>query len=125
MFRYLSLLLSSILLAGCASKIDYNSSSLRLKIGMEKEEVASVMGAPRRTDVNQDRERWIYWNPVYYGFTLVDNENLAQDRLVVTFKDGKVDRWGKQTISDDVMEASQKTIESSYKAARELQKTAP
>lgn len=92
---------------------------------MSKPEVSEILGSPRRTDVNEDRERWVYWNKVLIGFTPIDNESLAQDRLVVTFKDGKVTRWGKQTIADDITEASQKTIESSYKAAREMQKTSP
>lgn len=80
------------------------------------------MGEPRRSDVTEDRERWIYWNKVMMGYLLMDNESLAQDRLVVTFRDGKVSRWGNQTLADDIMEASQKTIESSYKAAQEASK---
>lgn len=114
------------LLGGCATNnIDYNRSSALLVLGMSKPEVSAILGSPRRTDVNEDRERWIYWNKVLVGFTPIDNESLAQDRLVVTFKEGKVTRWGKQTIADDITEASQKTIESSYKAAREMQKTSP
>ncbi len=114
------------LVAGCATnQIDYNSSSRLLGLGMSKPEVTAILGNPRRSDVNEDRERWIYWNKVLIGFTPIDNENLAQDRLVVTFKDGKVTRWGKQTIADDVTEASQKSIESSYKALREMQKPVP
>lgn len=114
------------LLGGCATNnIDYNRSSALLGLGMSKPEVSAILGSPRRTDVNEDRERWIYWNKVLVGFTPIDNESLAQDRLVVTFKEGKVTRWGKQTIADDITEASQKTIESSYKAAREMQKTSP
>ncbi len=114
------------LLGGCATNnIDYNRNSALLGLGMSKPEVSEILGSPRRTDVNEDRERWVYWNKVLIGFTPIDNESLAQDRLVVTFKDGKVTRWGKQTIADDITEASQKTIESSYKAAREMQKTLP
>lgn len=114
------------LLGGCATNnIDYNRNSALLGLGMSKPEVSEILGSPRRTDVNEDRERWVYWNKVLIGFTPIDNESLAQDRLVVTFKDGKVTRWGKQTIADDITEASQKTIESSYKAAREMQKTSP
>jgi outer membrane protein assembly factor BamE (lipoprotein component of BamABCDE complex) len=101
-------LVSLFMLSGCANRIDYNQKSLSLSLGMSKQEVQSVMGQPRRTDVNQDRERWIYWNPVMVGFTPVDNEQLAQDRLVVTFVGGKVTKWGKQTLSDDIMENTQK-----------------
>ncbi|MGA8121330.1 outer membrane protein assembly factor BamE domain-containing protein [Rouxiella badensis] len=97
-----------LFLSGCANRIDYNKASLNLGLGMTKSEVQSIMGAPRRTDVNSDRERWIYWNPVLIGFTPVDNEQLAQDRLVVTFVGGKVSKWGKQTIADDITENTQK-----------------
>jgi hypothetical protein len=53
------------------------------------------------------------------GLTPVDNEQLAQDRLVVTFENGKVARWGNQTLTADMMEASQKTIEASYKVMQQ------
>lgn len=45
------------------------------------------------------------------GFTPVDNEQLSQDRLVVTFINEKVAKWGKQTLSDDILESSQKTTQ--------------
>ncbi|HIQ53959.1 MAG TPA: outer membrane protein assembly factor BamE [Pseudomonas pachastrellae] len=111
MYRFLFLVFTALLLAGCAgNRIDYNRSSLDLAIGMTKAEVQSIMGDPRRTDVNAERERWIYWNPTVYGFTPVDNEQLAQDRLVVTFEGGKVSRWGKQTLADDIMENSRQLM---------------
>ncbi|ASR91438.1 hypothetical protein AFA_08585 [Alcaligenes faecalis] len=82
------------------------------------------MGEPRRTDVNEDRERWIFWNPAIIGFTPIDNETLAQDRLVVTFVEGKVTRWGNQTYIDDAAEISRKTMENSMTLIKETQKTA-
>jgi len=104
------------ILAGCAShRIDYNRQSMNLSLGMSKTEVQTVMGSPRRTEVNELRERWIFWNPVMMGFTPVDNEHMAQDRLVVTFQEDKVVKWGNQTMADDIMEASQKSMETSYK----------
>lgn len=123
--KFALVLAAAALVVGCANKIDYNSSSRQLGIGMNKAEVSAVLGDPRRTDVNEERERWIYWNRTIVGFTPIDNEMLSQDRLVVTFKDGKVTRWGNQTLSDDMAEASQKAINSSYKAAREMQKPLP
>jgi outer membrane protein assembly factor BamE (lipoprotein component of BamABCDE complex) len=120
MRNIIAVLLFALTLAGCANnRIDYNQKSMNLSLGMSKADVQAVMGLPRRTDVNQDRERWIYWNPVMMGFTPVDNEQLAQDRLVVTFEDGKVARWGNQTLTDDMLEASQKSIESSYKVMQQ------
>jgi len=110
--KCIALVLAVLSLAGCASKIDYNRASLNLSLGMDKTDVQRVMGTPRRTDVNSDRERWIYWNPVVIGFTPIDNEQLAQDRLVVTFVNAKVTKWGKQTIADDITENTQKLYQS-------------
>ncbi|SHK54004.1 outer membrane protein assembly factor BamE domain-containing protein [Halomonas caseinilytica] len=114
---FVAVLLLTGLLSGCAAnRIDYNQASMNLALGMSKQQVQSVLGDPRRTDVNASRERWIYWNPVMVGFTPVDNESLAQDRLVVTFEDGEVARWGKQTLADDMLEASQKMMGETYNA---------
>lgn len=92
-----------VLLTGCAQKIDYNKQSMFLSLNMNKNEVTQILGTPRRTDVNTDRERWIYWNKVLLvpSYILLDNEQLATDRLVVTFVNGKVTKWGQQTMSED------------------------
>ena len=105
---------SSIAITACApseQKIDYNQKSMLLSLGMTKNDVMQIMGAPRRTDVNAEREPWIYWNKTRYAYTIVDNEQLANDRLVVTFVNGKVTKWGQQTLTDDLMESSQKTAQ--------------
>lgn len=91
--------------------IDYNQRSLQLSLGMSKSDVMQVMGQPRRTDVNQERDRWIYWNKALYGYTIVDNEQLATDRITVTFVNGRVTKWGQQTLTDDIMESTQKTAQ--------------
>ncbi|AVX13794.1 outer membrane protein assembly factor BamE domain-containing protein [Stutzerimonas stutzeri] len=118
--RKILIVAALLIIAGCANnRIDYNRQSMNLSLGMSKADVQATMGLPRRTDVNEDRERWIYWNPVVMGLTPVDNEQLAQDRLVVTFENGKVARWGNQTLTADMMEASQKTIEASYKVMQQ------
>ena len=100
---------ASALLSGCANKVDYNQRSMLLSLGMNKNSVMEIMGPPKRTDVNSERERWIYWSDVMYGFTVINNEQLATDRLTVTFVNGKVTKWGQQTFTDDMMESSQKT----------------
>lgn len=105
---------SLLTITACAPKIqrvDYNQQSMHLSLGMTKNDVMQIMGSPRRTDVNQDRERWIYWNKVLYGYTVVDNEQLATDRLTVTFVNGKVTKWGQQTLTDDMLETTQKTAQ--------------
>ncbi|MCK7562529.1 outer membrane protein assembly factor BamE domain-containing protein [Citrobacter koseri] len=116
---------ASIVTTACAPKvdtIDYNQRSLKLSLGMSKSDVMQVMGQPRRTDVNQERERWIYWNKALYGYTIVDNEQLATDRLTVTFVDGKVTKWGQQTLTDDILESTQKTAQAYADAAKETKK---
>lgn len=105
--------LSVLIATGCAPKVqtvDYNQRSMLLSLGMSKNDVMQVMGSPRRTDVNEERERWIYWNKSLYGYTIIDNEQLAPDRLTVTFVNGKVTKWGQQTLTDDMMESTQKTV---------------
>ena len=51
------------------------------------------------------------WNKALYGYTIIDNEQLANDRLVITFVNGKVTKWGQQTLTDDIMESSQKSAQ--------------
>lgn len=117
--------LSVLAVTACAPKVDtvdYNQRSLQLSLGMSKANVLEIMGEPRRTDVNQERERWIYWNKVLYGYTVVDNEQLATDRLTVTFVKGKVAKWGQQTMTDDLVESTQKTAQAYADAAREAKK---
>lgn len=48
----------------------------------------------------------------------MDNESLATDRLVVTFENGKVTRWGQQTFTDDAMEMSQKNMQAIIEATK-------
>ncbi|HFU2857264.1 TPA: outer membrane protein assembly factor BamE [Enterobacter cloacae] len=128
--KTISALLAAIVgittLAGCTpihqpappkvERIDYNKRSLSLSIGMTKAQVMDVMGAPRRTDVNTDRERWVYWNKVIYGYAIVDDERLANDRLTVTFVDSKVTKWGAQTTTEDIIEVQRKSAEAMAKA---------
>lgn len=115
------LIAASLLMSACAPKIqntDYNQRSMLLSLGMGKNDVMQIMGTPRRTDVNAERERWIYWNKALYGYTVVDNEQLATDRLTVTFVNGKVTKWGQQTLTDDMVEATQKTAQAYADAAK-------
>lgn len=113
--------LSVLAVTACAPKVqtvDYNQKSMLLSLGMGKNDVMQVLGSPRRTDVTSERERWIYWNKVLYGYTIIDNEQLATDRLVVTFVNGKVTKWGQQTLTDDLLESSQKTAQAYAEAVK-------
>ena len=101
------LLLSLLVVAGCAtSNVDYNKQSINLSVGMSKADVLSVLGEPNRTDVTQTREKWVFWNPTLIGFTPVDNEQLAQNKLTVVFKDERVASWGKGDDISSILESS-------------------
>lgn len=103
----------ALLLAGCASKsINYGEQSINLELGMSKSQVTAIMGPPKRTDVNEKRERWVYWNKTAYGLVLVDNEMLAGDKLTVTFEDGKVTGWSQNAYMDDAAEIQKQMLES-------------
>jgi outer membrane protein assembly factor BamE (lipoprotein component of BamABCDE complex) len=118
----LAVVLGGVLLTGCAGQgIDYNAASSSLQIGMSKEQVRHQLGSPRRTDVNAERERWIYWSPAVYGFTPVDSEVLAADRLVVTFREGGVTQWGNQTMQADALEMSSKIMSGVYSQQNQAQ----
>lgn len=108
--------LSSLAVTGCVTQTDYNQKSMVLAIGMDKGTVIQILGTPRRTDVNPERERWIYWNKSLLGLTVIDSEQLAQDRLVVTFVNGKLEKWGQQTITDDIVDSTAKSA-AAYSAA--------
>ncbi|MDX6915638.1 outer membrane protein assembly factor BamE [Pectobacterium carotovorum] len=116
------IVVSMLIITACAptvQTVDYNQKSMLLSLGMSKNDVMQILGTPRRTDVNQERERWIYWNKSRYGYTIIDNENVATDRLVVTFIGGKVTKWGQQTLADDITENTQKI----YQQVRENPQT--
>jgi outer membrane protein assembly factor BamE (lipoprotein component of BamABCDE complex) len=108
---------------GCAQKINYGQLSLNLELGMTKQKVMGVLGTPRRTDVNDERERWYYWNSTQVGLASVDNEMLSSDKISVTFKGGKLTKWGAQNYMDDVMESQQKLLESTLNKPIRVEQT--
>lgn len=107
-----------ILVSGCASSTNYGKKSLLLDLGMSKAAVVSILGEPKRTDVNSEREKWVYWNPQIYGFTPVDSEILSEDKLILTFVDGNLSKWGRGADLGDIVESShdmQKALLDYYK----------
>lgn len=93
-------LVGALLLAGCAGPRvpAVTSRSMSLSMGMDKQQVISVMGAPRKTSAKMTEvglsERYFWWTPTRIGFTNVDNEMLTPDRVFVRFVNGKVVEWG-------------------------------
>ena len=105
--KIITLLVASVTLLSCASGVNYGRQSLTLEIGMTKAYVLSVLDEPKRTDVNLDREKWVYWNAKLYGFTPIDSEVLAEDKLMLVFEDGRLSKWGKGADLGDIIETSQ------------------
>lgn len=71
---------------------------MRLSMGMDKNQVTDVMGAPRKASAKMTdqglSERFFWWSPTLIGFSNVDNEMLSNDRVFVRFVNGKVVEWG-------------------------------
>lgn len=116
MSKIIALALMVFWLAGCAPSVqmvDFHQKALSLSLGMNKSDVTHILGAPKRTEVIEESERWIYWNKVRSGNTYIDNEQLATDRLTVTFINGAVSDWGQDILSDDNQDSSNIMIQAS------------
>lgn len=107
-----------LLMVGCANQtINYGQSSMDLELVMSKAEVLAILGQPRRTAVSEHGESWMYWNKTSYGIAVVDNEWLAADKLMVTFVDGGLVKWGQNFMMQDVIDAQKEMMES-YQGSR-------
>lgn len=65
---------------------------------MNKNEVIAVLGAPKKTSMRKSGdvviEELSYWSKTMVGFTPMDNEALAQDRVTIVLEDGVVTEYG-------------------------------
>lgn len=107
MNKILALLVSAVITTGCATT-PYTTKSMSVGMGMTKSEVVSVMGPPKRASARKTPEglveRLSWWSPVLIGFTPIDNEMMASDRVFVGFLNGKVVEWGDKYDPSDTME---------------------
>jgi hypothetical protein len=121
MKKLVTFLLGTFVVFGCAT-VDYTSRAMGLRMDMTKEQVVGLMGPPKRVSARKASnglvESYSWWSPKMYGFTPVDNEYLATDRMFVRFLDGKVVEWGDKL---DFSEAIEKSRESQAEALRNLQ----
>ena len=106
-----TLTLASILLilCGCAT-VDYTTKAMDVSMGMTKEEVLTLMGKPKRVSARKNNEdlieRFSWWSPKLIGFTPIDNEIIATDRVFVRFVNGKVVEWGDRYDFSESMDKS-------------------
>lgn len=97
---------------------------MRLTMGMDKGQVVAVMGTPRKASAKMMddglSERYFWWSPTLIGFTYVDNEMLAQDRVFVRFINGKVVEWGDKydysAMLDSLTDAQREALKASRPA---------
>lgn len=98
-------------LFGCATTIDYTSKAMNVSMDMTKEQVLSLMGPPKRVSARKSNdgliERFSWWSPKVIGFTPIDNEIIATDRVFVRFLNGKVMEWGDKYDFSESIEKSQ------------------
>lgn len=110
MYKFITLVLVLFFLAGCATTENYTSKAMKVSMDMTKEEVIAFMGVPKRVSARKSNdglvERFSWWSPKIIGFTPIDNEMLAADRVFVRFLNGKVVEWGDKYDFSESMEKS-------------------
>jgi len=84
MNRYLLLFILSLSMLGCATNM--KEQFQRVKVGMEKDDVLSLMDSPQRTQRWHGMDRWTY---IFYD----DNQRLEKE---VHFADGVANYVGDQ-----------------------------
>jgi major membrane immunogen (membrane-anchored lipoprotein) len=99
-------LVTASLLAGCATT-NYANKAMSINMGMSKAQVVALMGPPKKSSARKIPEglveRYSWWSPKVIGFTPIDNEMLASDRVSVVFENGKVVEWGdKYDFADSI-----------------------
>lgn len=110
MKKIIILTLAALFAYGCATA-NYAQKAMSISMDMTKEQVLDLMGPPKRVAArksvnNQLVERYSWWSPKMIGFTPIDNELIATDRVFVSFKDGKVVEWGDRYDVSDSIERS-------------------
>jgi hypothetical protein len=65
-------------------------------------------------------EKYSWWNRAMIGYVPVNNEMLSQDRIYVTFLDGKVKEWGDKFDPADMIDKSMQINERTSKALTEM-----
>lgn len=111
--RIFGLWLAALALTGCATQASYTSKAMALNMDMSKEQVVGLMGPPRNSSARKTPdgmvERYSWWSPKLIGFTPIDSEMVASDRVFVRFLNGKVVEWGDKYDFSETMEKSRES----------------
>jgi hypothetical protein len=95
--KILALVFVLLLVCGCAT-VNYTSKAMGVTMNMTKDQVLTLMGPPKRVSARKNNdyliERFSWWSPKLIGFTPIDNETIATDRVFVRFVNGKAVEWG-------------------------------
>lgn len=91
--------LALLFLSACAStSINYAQEASKINLGMSKSDVLAILGTPKKTSMRKVGdvvvEEMSYWSKTIVGFSTLDNEALAQDRVTVVLEDGVVTEYG-------------------------------
>ncbi|OIO35612.1 MAG: hypothetical protein AUJ74_05160 [Candidatus Omnitrophica bacterium CG1_02_44_16] len=124
MKKLVCLFAMAIFMCGCATCPTLGEKSTMLKVGMSKQEVKNILGAPKTTSVQKlddgIQEKWAYWTKKMIGYVVFDDPNMAGsgNRLTVTFKNDVVQSWGDQLDYSDMIDKSTQNM-------REVMKNMP
>ncbi len=115
----------AILVSGCATS--FGQRSTLLKVGMSKEEVTNILGAPKTTSVQKlddgIKEKWMYWTKSMVGYMVFDDPNMAgsSNRLAVTFENDVLQSWGDQLDYSNIMDISTQNMQKVIKNMSPIQ----
>lgn len=89
--------LTMLLAAGCAfSTIEKNmDNAKKLRVGMTKAEVLTVMGEPLKNESFHRPDLWYY----YFDCNWMDGLYTEEECFPLVFKDGKLIGWGNRFYS--------------------------
>ena len=115
-------LLFVLALTACAStSINYAQEASKINLGMNKADILAILGAPKKTSMRKSGdvivEQLSYWSKTVVGFTTLDNEALATDRVTVILEDGKVIEYG------DFLSNMDRYMDKSMENTKEMMKT--
>jgi len=111
--RYaLVLAVAGVMAGGCRVGPSLGQKSTLLELGMSREQVREILGAPKTTSVRavgeDPVEYWIYWRNQGLLAASMDSPYFARgsDRLQVAFRDGHLASWGDQLDMGFIMDST-------------------
>jgi outer membrane protein assembly factor BamE (lipoprotein component of BamABCDE complex) len=102
LMRYIALILTCvIMISGCGVSRGITATSSRnklnqIEIGMSKDQVSKIMGAPYKREAYSGVEYWLYiteWDGT--GILAPASSPVDSELTPIAFVDGKVDGWGR------------------------------